>query len=251
MPLRAELADAFADLFLGGRCAGCGEPGRAACEPCAALLEGPARPCWPDPVPPGMPPPWCVAEYADAVRGLLLAHKEHGRYRLARPLGTGLGVAVLAALEAVPGLGHPERVAGAGGWVGLVPVPSRRAVVRERGHDPVLRMARVAAVAARRRGVAVRVLPCLRPARRLRDQAGLDASARHANLAGALGVLPRYAGRLDGRVLVVADDIVTTGATATEGARALRGAGADVVALATVAATSRWQRSADADGAPA
>jgi predicted amidophosphoribosyltransferase len=224
--LLREIGDAFADLLVGGRCAGCEAPGRAVCDRCAAALRVPARRCPPDPVPAGLAAPWCVAEYAGAARALLLAHKEHGRYGLARVLGRALGEAAAAAVpEEVPLL--------------LVPVPSGPAVARRRGHDPVLRMARVAAAHARGRGRAAGVLAGLRPARTLQDQAGLDAERRHANLTGALRVPPRHHGRLAGRPVVVVDDIITTGSTAAEACRALRAAGAQVVGVAVVAATAR------------
>jgi predicted amidophosphoribosyltransferase len=226
MTLLGELGDAFTDLLAGGRCAGCQAPGRAVCESCAAVLHAPARCCPPDPPPSGLATPWCVAEYAGVARALLLAHKERGRYGLAGTLGRALGEAALAAV--------PEPAACV-----LVPVPSGRAVVRRRGHDPVLRMARVAAAHARGAGRELRVLACLRPARALQDQSGLDAGRRHANLAGGLRVPPAYANRITGRSVVVVDDIITTGASAAEACRALRAAGARVEGVAVVAATAR------------
>jgi len=225
--LPGDLADAFVDLFVGGACAACGRAGRAVCAGCADLLRSAARPCWPDPVPEGLAQPWCVAEYSGVVRALLLAHKEHGRYGLARALGRCLGAAVVAA-------GSPRAEPAA-----LVPVPSQPSVVRARGHDPVLRMARVAAAEARGQGAAVRLLPCLRAARTVADQAGLDAGQRRANLAGALRVARRCERALAGRRVVVVDDIITTGATGAEACRALRAAGATVCGVAVVAATSR------------
>ena len=233
MALLAELGDAFTDLFVGGRCAGCGAPGRSVCPACAAQLMAPARRRWPDPVPTGLAAPWSVAEYAGVVRELLNAHKEHRRYGLAGALGTALGEAAVSAVRAVSSRdGVPPPVL-------LAPLPSQPAVVRRRGHDPVLRMTRVAAARAREDGVPTQVLACLRPARRVRDQSGLDAGQRQANLAGALRVPPRHTRLLRQRLVVVTDDIVTTGATATEACRALRAVGALVVGVATVAATSR------------
>jgi predicted amidophosphoribosyltransferase len=232
MALLAELGDAFTDLFVGGRCAGCAAPGRPVCPGCAALLATPAAPRWPDPTPAGLAPPWCVADYDGAVRALLLAHKEQGRYGLVRVLGRAVGDAATAAVRSVaPTRQTPPAL--------LVPVPSQPQVVRRRGHDPVLRMTRAAAGHARDRGVQARTLACLRPVRRVDDQSGLGAGQRQANLAGALRVLPRHAGWLDGRLVVVTDDIITTGSTAAEACRALRACGAVVAGVATVAATAR------------
>ena len=75
----------------------------------------------------------------------------------------------------------------------------------------------------------------LTPSRRVRDQAGLDARERQQNLAGSLRVF----GDPRGLVVVVVDDVVTTGASIAETSRALRAAGAVVLGAATVAATAR------------
>ena len=81
----------------------------------------------------------------------------------------------------------------------------------------------------------------------LRDQAGLGATDRAANLAGSMTCptagLVRMARRRPRARIVVCDDVVTTGATAREAQRALQSVGLQVVAVATVAATRR--RSAD------
>jgi predicted amidophosphoribosyltransferase len=87
----------------------------------------------------------------------------------------------------------------------------------------------------------VQVVPALRHRRAVADSAGLTSAQRAANLAGAFAVRPGYPRLLAGRRVVVVDDLVTTGVTLAECADALRGAGADVVAVATVAATARRQ----------
>lgn len=107
----------------------------------------------------------------------------------------------------------------------LVPVPSARRAVRARGHDAVRRVAVAAARELRRGGAAVRVAPVLRQRRAVADQAGLDARQRQANMAGALEVLPGGVRLLEGARVVLVDDLMTTGASLAEAARALDEAG--------------------------
>jgi predicted amidophosphoribosyltransferase len=86
-------------------------------------------------------------------------------------------------------------------------------------------------------GLEVEIRAELRQRRAVADQSGLDVDARRANLGGALAV--RRPALVRGRRVVIVDDIVTTGATAAEAARALTHAGALVIGVACVAATIR------------
>lgn len=229
--------DDLADLLLGSACVGCERPGRVLCRDCAVALQGPAVPAVPDPSPPGLPPVWTAAAYDGIARSALLAHKEHGRTGLSRPLGDALaqGLAAVARTETDAG-----SAAGEGGGVALlVPVPSTRSAVRRRGYDPLLRLTRRAAATARTHGWAARVCPALALGRSVADQAGLDAAARWHNLAGAFEVRRGFAALLEGRPVVLVDNVVTTGATLAEGAAALRRCGASVRAAVVVAATAR------------
>ena len=217
------LADLL-DLVLPRDCAGCALPGRALCARYAQGLRAPASVHRPAPA--GLPRLTAVAAYDGVVRSLLLAHKERGRVALAGPLGRALATAVQLHLDA-PAQGRPARA----GPPLLVPVPSSPAAVRARGHDHARRTAAAAA-----RALGLREAALLAQARPVSDQAGLDAAARAANLAGAL----RARRRLDGVDVVVVDDVVTTGATLAEAARALARAGARVRGGAVVAVTPRW-----------
>jgi ComF family protein len=66
-------------------------------------------------------------------------------------------------------------------------------------------------------------------------QAGLTNAKRRANVEGAFEIR----GRLDGKHVLLVDDVMTTGATASACARALKRAGAARVTLLTLARTDR------------
>ncbi|WP_197084880.1 ComF family protein [Saccharothrix sp. ST-888] len=225
------------DLLLPARCAGCRTGHSPLCPSCRAVLRAAhAEPAGPRPPPAGLPPLYAAAPYADPVRQLLLAHKERGALSLAGPLGGALAVAVRAAL----GHAAAELVPGAdAGPVLLVPVPSTRRAVRARGHDPTLRLARAAARELRRGGLRAAVAPVLRHGRAVADQSGLTAVERRRNLHGALTVPAHLAARLTGGRPILVDDLVTTGASLAEAARALGAVGHPPSAAATVAATVR------------
>lgn len=171
-----------------------------------------------------------AARYADEVRATLLAHKERGALALARPLGAALAGAVRAGVGEV-GWGEGEGPQPPGDLL-LVPVPSTRAAVRARGHDPARRIALAAAGELRRAGVPARVAAVLRQRRAVADQSGLGSRQRLDNLVGALTVVPGGARVLCGGPVVLVDDVVTTGASLAEAARAVR--------AVRVAAAAQW-----------
>jgi ComF family protein len=136
-----------------------------------------------------------------------------GRRSLARPLGD-----LVAEQWEATGADRPDA---------LVPVPLARARERERGFNQ-------AVLLAERLGerVGVRVRPrWLVRLRATAAQSDLAATERRANVAGAFGAAPAVAGRH----VVVIDDVITTGATVSECARALRTAGARRVGVLAVA----------------
>ncbi|MET9732831.1 ComF family protein [Streptomyces sp. NPDC006458] len=227
------------DLVLPAECGGCGRPRTVLCPECRAVLSGAApRRVRPEPEPAGLPAVHAAAAYEDGVRAVLLAHKERGALSLARPLGAALAGAVRAGLgpgsESAPGRradlpdvldrrrARPSVPVLPVLPVLLVPVPSRRAAVRARGHDPARRIALAAAGELRQAGTPARVLSVLRQCRPVADQAGLNSRRRRENLAGALAVARGGAGLLRGGAVVLVDDLMTTGASLAEAARAVR-----------------------------
>ncbi|MEU8248173.1 phosphoribosyltransferase family protein [Nonomuraea sp. NPDC048916] len=215
------MLSALLDLVLPQPCVGCGATGASLCDRClAGLFAAPARRP-PSPRPPGLPDCWSAADYSGPVRQAIVAYKERARMTLAGPLAEALAFTVASARP------------GADGFA-LVPVPSARRALRARGHDPVGRLAALAARHLRRLGHGAEVRDVLTPGRRVADQAGLSAGCRAANLAGSL----RAVTPVEGPVVLV-DDLVTTGSTLAEAARAVRAGGAEVLFAATVAATRR------------
>ena len=199
------LLDALAVLFP-VECAGCGSPDRSVCALCRAALGPPVRTDLP-----GLAVE-SACSYEDVVRELVLALKEQGRTDVAAALAGALGPLLGAASG--PSAGD------------LALVPSSREARARRGYDPV-------ALLVRRAGY--RVSPVLRVARATSVQKSLDVAGRASNRAGSL----RAVGDLAGRRLTIVDDVLTTGATLQEAARAIREAGGDVVGAVTLAATPR------------
>jgi predicted amidophosphoribosyltransferase len=233
--------DGWWDLVHGAACVGCARPGRLLCGPCAATLPDRAVRVAPTPAPAGLVACFAAGEYAGLLRALLLAHKERRAFGLAGPLGQVLARSVAAGLARTePGVRTGSRARAV-----LVPVPSRPATVRARGHDPLLRLTRGAAATLRRDdpvGTA-RVLRLLRQRLPVADQAGLDAPGRAANLRDSMAVEPAARAALARERtpvgVVLCDDVLTTGATAREAQRALEESGIPVRAMACVAATRR------------
>lgn len=234
-PVRARwFRSAWDDVVWGSACVGCTQAGPALCEACLATLWSPRRHLVGD----GDDALDVLVGgvHAGALRQAIVRHKEDGVRELAQPLAAGL-----AGLVGVWGQSWGQ----SWGWSGarsgespvlLVPVPSRRGALRQRGDDPWLRVVRRA---QRLVPGSVQVASLLRVDPRVQDQAGLGIEARHRNLEGAMWVpahrlrrrsLPRLAS------VVVCDDVVTTGATLAEAARALQAAGVAVRGAVALAA---------------
>ncbi|WP_435199659.1 ComF family protein [Janibacter sp. GS2] len=218
---------AAGDLVLPRACAACGRPGAIICPRCrdevSRLALPTLGPVAPYPVPVAWPGCTGTVSYEGVTARLARAFKDGDRRDLVDPLGRLLADAVLRALAGE-----------APGDVLLVPVPSSPAAIRRRGDQPTLLLARRA---ARVLGPGVDVRGVLRMARGTADQAGLDRAGRLANLSGAMRASRPSLVR--GRRCVLVDDVLTSGATLTEGRRALLCAGADRVDLAVAMVTAR------------
>ena len=205
---------AFLDLVIPMVCVGCGASGSPLCAACVHAGARPLTMHMPLPV-------VAYGWYTGPLRTALIRYKERGERDLAEPLAKLLEMALVRAFERAPPAG-----------IVLVPVPSAQAVARERGGNHVLRLARKAG-----RALDLPVSPLLSLRWAVRDSAGLGAVQRGTNLAGAMTA---RRGPDGGRCsAVIVDDIVTTGTTVREAARALSEAGWQVSGAAVVVATPR------------
>lgn len=193
----------LADALLPPRCALCDRPGSGICGACAARLPPPPAGA----TPAGLDALVSLCAYDGAGRDLVLALKRANRRDAARPLGRALAE-------------------GAGPLVGPGPAvvtwaPTTPARRRARGFDQAEVLARSVARAA--------VLPAARLLWRTGGpQAGLGRLARLSGPSFAAHGLPTSA-------VVLVDDVVTSGATMSAAAAALRSAGARRVVGVTLA----------------
>jgi ComF family protein len=154
-----------------------------------------------------------IGRYDGALRAIVHALKYEERRSLARPLANLMrlrGADMLADVD----------------WAVPVPLhPSRR---RERGFNQAADLARY---------LGVPVQHALRRHRATRTQTGLPAAQRHGNVRNAFALARgrERQDRLDGSIVVLIDDVSTTGATLDACARVLKEAGVREVRALTVA----------------
>ena len=158
--------------------------------------------------------------YEGVLRKVLHLFKYQGMRLLAAPLA-----------ERMARVFNQERW-GQAGFHGLVAVPLAPARLRQRGYNQAELLARHL---GRRIGLPVLKETCRR-VRATAVQTGLTRPQRLENVRGAFAPGPRAA-LVAGRDLLLVDDVLTTGATLSACARALRQAGARRVSALTVART--------------
>ena len=142
--------------------------------------------------------------YTPTASKIILAAKENGLQ--------GADDLLIAAIEHVLNKAQLDK-----GYFTLVPVPSSKQSQRRRGRSFVVDLTRAI---SRHTGIAVN--DCLQISRRVSDQAGLTRIQRSANMHEAFSLKPGAILRGDA---IVIDDVVTTGATLQEAARALNSQG--------------------------
>jgi ComF family protein len=159
-----------------------------------------------------------VAEYDGTASLLVHRLKYNDRLELAR----GLGIMMARAGNEL--LSEADVI---------VPVPLHRWRLWRRRFNQAMALAKVVSEASK--------VPCdpflLARVKRTRRQVGLTKTQRQENLQGAFRVPPEAKARLQGKRVLLIDDVLTTGSTANAASRALLRGGAasvDVLAFARV-----------------
>lgn len=191
------------------QCAGCGMWDTQLCEGCASLAEGPVLSKFLDDDL-GLPATelLTVGEYDGELRNVILAAK-HDPYRDLSGFLTAAGYALGVAAGESLARYFPGGVA-LGEQVWVVPAPSSHERRRKRAEIVPVVAQGVAGGLRARLTTRVRTVPAVRLRRGVRGQDGKSAGVRSRGRAGTVfaEVLPP-----EGVMVVVVDDVVTTGAT--------------------------------------
>jgi ComF family protein len=231
-----KIANALLSVLLAPTCAACEHPldepiGGPVCGVCWTSIKsftpplcdtcGDPLPSWRDAGPDVSRCPRCrrgnhivsqgraIGEYDGSLREIVHALKYGGHPSLARPLAHLMarsGASVLAGADAA------------------VPVPLHRSKKRQRGFNQAAEIAR---------HLPIEVIHALKRIRATASQTDLPAGARHANVQNAFAM--RRGASVKGSVIVLIDDVSTTGATVEACARVLLAAGAREVRALTAA----------------
>lgn len=192
-------------------------PGEARCTNCNRPLAGGRGLCMECTASPPFGRVWALGLHRGALREAIHHLKFSGRKGLGAPLGWRLA-----------GLVDREHQV-------IVPLPLHPSRLRERGYNQAALIAQ---------GLAAELcLPVvegeLLRLRRTGHQAKLDREERLCNLQGAFGARSQATPPWAGRAVLLVDDVLTTGATASAAAQALRETGAVRVDLAVLAVSDK------------
>ena len=218
---------ALVDLVVPRACALCGELDVLVCKPCDLRMRESGGVQRRLTLPGISVPVHSALEAGPEILRLITLFKDTGRSDLAPYLG-----GVLREASATHKAFTQRQTNGEGrSAVGIVvTVPQSPRAYRRRGWDPAQTLARAAGFS---------LVKALEVQTRQADQTTLNRDARWRNVSHTVRVSPDRVDIIRGRTVTIVDDVITTGATMAEVARALSVAGARSVQGVTLASVVR------------
>lgn len=221
LPSQCRVCHAWPSQTLCLHCVASFAPVTPRCERCALPVAGGVRVCGAClRTPPPLDQCLTALPYAWPWAAVVSQFKFHGEPGLAAPLAQ--------LLRAAPGVAQALANADL-----IVPLPLSAERLAERGYNPAQLLAQHAAP----RAAPIRLDLLLRTRHRL-AQHELPRAQRLRNVRGAYAVDPLQAAALAQRRVLLVDDVMTTGASLYEAARAVRSAGAAHIAAVVLARTA-------------
>ena len=161
-----------------------------------------------------------VLQYAGVGRSLILSFKHGDRTDLAPVLGDWITKAAISLIT-------PETL--------IAPVPLHWArLLRRRYNQSMLLSQRIA-----KKSCGQHICNLLTRTRRTKSLDGLSGIARRTIVENVMRVTPKHHGKIEGRPVLIIDDVMTTGATLDACAQACLSAGASRVDVAVLARVAR------------
>lgn len=196
----------FHELLFTPKCILCSRLGKLVCPGCLTQLKPVStRSVF------GVSGIYCAGEYSGWLREVLISYKNGNQ-----SVGPTLAKILINTMTESP-IDFPLQ---------LIPIPSSLSKIHKRGYDSMTNLC----IEMSKLNLELQVVQgALYLKQEVRDQVGLCARERQENLADAFAATTR----LSGRALIV-DDVVTTGATIANAAKALRIAGAQTIYALTL-----------------
>lgn len=170
-----------------------------------------------------------MGAYQSELGRIIVAFKEQQRYDLAAILANLLSFPIRQICQQQP---HPV----------LVPIPSSRIKIRQRGYHPMQVIVTKTVRILHRQGYQASWLPLLQQRAARKDQAGLTKSERADNLTGKISLNHFLVSKLSNFAasqLIICDDVITTGATVWAAQQALNQQDLLPIGIASIARTMK------------
>lgn len=215
---KIKMWTAFLDLLFPRRCLGCGKPGHLACKNCLGALP-------PAPIIPISDNILACFNYeAPLAKKLIWQLKYQGLTSLASDLATPLYERLVEEIADLKAYAGKQKII-------VTPVPLSAKRARERGYNQAALLAKALVLLE---PASLEYKPDLvKKIKHTPPQVALkNRGARLKNLRGAFSAVGNEA---EGRVIIVIDDVTTTGATLSEVMKVLKQSGAETVLGAALA----------------